>query len=451
MVDKSIVALVQNETIPDQTKVIEMVHEAINLLGGIQKFVKEGDTVVIKGNFFAPAPPPVTVDRRVVRGLIREIKTANPSKIIVAEAVSVGTKMGRKRNTMWIVEEMGILDVVKEEGAEFLCIEDDQRVKVPAKGGRCLQEIYYPKTLLECDVLIDLPCMKTHAQTLVTLGIKNFQGILTDEQKYHSHRDDLSQKLVDIFRVRIPDLTFIDGLLAMEGDGAGEEGIPKPMNMLVASGDLVSADAVAAACMGIEDVLDVTTIRLAQFYKMGNGDLDKIEVRGKTIDEVKQKFVLPFSYAKPYDRYGVGCYDNLDIYIGGACRECWHRVANIGLNKYKDTKFTIICGCDPKVPTINEIDNDIDNIIFFGDCACGASGNAREIRNAMLLKGKGLFAPGCPPFRPAAQIIDAYLVKKGLKEPPKEGPVTINESARKCYEYYKKIDPTWVPKSEQKK
>lgn len=450
-IDQSTVSIIQNDGLADAKRIKEMLREGIDLIGGIKKYVKEGDTVVIKGNFFSPAPPPVTIDRRFVQGLIQILKEAKPSKITLCEAVSVGTKMGRLRSTRWIVEEMGILDVVEEEGIEFLPLEECERVWVDVPDGKCLQHIYYPKVMYESDVVINMPCMKTHCQTTVTLGLKNYQGLLTDEQKYHAHRDDLTQKLVDIMRVRTPDLTVIDGLLAMEGNGSDEAGLPVQFNTIVVSNDVVAADSVSTALMGIEDVLDVTTTRLSQFYKLGVADLDKIVIKGKSIESAKYNFLLPTTVTKPYDRFATGIYENVDLYIGGACRECWNQCKNVVklLGNYKDYKWTVLFGNDPKFPPLSEFKGDLKYVVLYGDCACACRGNVRELRNAMLLAGKGVIINGCPPFRPAAKMLNDYLVELGLKEPaPKEG--FYSKDQIRTYEYYKKIDPTWVPKSEQK-
>ena len=226
--ERPVVALVKGPVGPSAEQITRMVDQAVDHLGGMERFVKPGDYVTIKGNFFAPYPPPVIVDRRVVSALIRAVRRAGASRVVLCEAVSVGTKLGRGQSTSFVLDEMGIRQAAQEAGAEVLCLEDDQRVTVPVPDGKSIGMVEYPKCMHDCDVLIDLPCMKTHSMTLVTLGIKNFQGILNDGQKYYAHRDDLEQKLVDLFKIRKPDLTLIDGLIAMEGNGAGEYGIPRP-------------------------------------------------------------------------------------------------------------------------------------------------------------------------------------------------------------------------------
>jgi len=446
--EKSVVSIVKNGAAPNAARIDEMVRQAIGQLGGMGGFVKPGDYVVIKGNFFAPYPPPVIVDRRVVYSLIHALKEAGAGRVVLCEAVSVGTKLGRGQTTDFVLDEMGIREAALAAGAEVLCLEDEQRVPIAVPDGKSIGMINYPKCLHDCDVLIDLPCMKTHAMTLVTLGMKNFQGILDDAQKYYAHRDDFEQKIVDIFKIRKPDLTLIDGLIAMEGNGAGEQGAPHPMNMLIASRDVVAADAVATACMGIEDVLLVGTTRLAQYDGIGNADLDKIEVIGPSIDEVKEQFLLPTTYTTPQDRRLTGVYPNVDVRIGGACKQCWGLASGIArtLSLFKDQRFMLLVGSDPKVP--NGITCPLENVIVFGDCACAATGNVKEIRNRMLLEGKGLIAPGCPPYRPASAMLENYLIQRGMitRDMLSAG---NKKAVDRTYAYYKSVDPTWVPKSEQ--
>lgn len=446
--EKSVVSIVKNESAPNAARIDEMVRQVVGQLGGMETFVKPGDYVVIKGNFFAPYPPPVIVDRRVVYSLIHAIKEAGAGRVVLCEAVSVGTKMGRGQTTDFVLNEMGIREAALAAGAEVLCLEDEERIPIPVPDGKSIGMINYPKCLHDCDVLIDLPCMKTHAMTLVTLGMKNFQGILDDAQKYYAHRDDFEQKLVDIFKIRKPDLTLIDGLIAMEGNGAGEQGIPHPMNMMIASRDVVAADAVATACMGIEDVLLVGTTRLGQYDGIGNADLDKIEVVGPSIDQVKERFVLPTTYTTPQDRRLTGVYPNVDVRIGGACKQCWGLAAGIArtLALFKDQRFMLLVGSDPKVP--NGITCPLDNVIVFGDCACSATAEVKEIRNRMLLEGKGLIAPGCPPYRPASAMLENYFIQRGMitRDVLSAG---NKKAVERTYAYYKSVDPTWVPKSEQ--
>ncbi len=444
------VSIVKNESIPNEAQIQNMVHESLELLGGISSIVKKGDVVAIKGNFFAPYPPPVSVDRRTVKALLKELFNAGASKVTLCEAVSIGTKLGRDSSTNYVLKELGVADVALQEGAEVLCLEDDERIKLEVPDAKSIEYVNYPKTLYDCDVLIDLPCLKMHGMTLVTLGIKNFQGILDDEQKYYAHRDDLEQKLVDVMKIRKPDLTLVDGLTAMEGNGAGEAGIPRIMNMIIAGRDVVAVDAVGSACMGIVDPMDVATTRIADFDGVGCGKIDEIEIVGNSLESVKETFKYPDKYAIPLDKKLLAAYPNVDVRIGGACRQCWGLGWSIAskLSKFKDEKFTLLIGVDPKVAFPEKLDP--DKVIVFGDCACAATGNVKQLRNKMLLEQKGCMAAGCPPYRQATVAVDKYLANKGFIN-PNDRIENEKKTVKRCYDYYKKIDPTWVPYSEQQK
>jgi hypothetical protein len=230
----------------------------------------------------------------------------------------------------------------------------------------------------------------------------------------------------------------------MEGNGAGEHGVPHPMNLILASPDTVAADAVASACMGIDDVLDVTSTRLAQFDGIGVADLDRIDVLGSRIEDVRETFLLPTAYAKPKDRFLTGVHRNVDVYIGGACSMCWMMAGGMArvLANFKNQRFSLFAGVDPKFS--GRLDSPLENVIFLGDCACAATGDIKEIRNRMLLAGQGLLAPGCPPYRPASALLEEYLIRRGLitREALSAG---HRAAVRKTYQYYRSIDPTWEP------
>jgi uncharacterized protein (DUF362 family) len=440
---KPIVSIVRNSEPPDAARIQEMVNEAITLTKPVGDYVKVGNTVVIKVNIFAPFPPPISADRRVIAALVRIFKEAGAGRVIIVEGVSVGTKQSRGFSSMDNMVLLGIKTAVEEAGGEVTTLDDVERVSVDVPSAFVLHKINYPKLMLDADVLVDLACLKTHTMTMVTLGIKNFQGILSDEQKYEGHRDDLPQHLVDIHRVRKPDLTIIDGLIGMEGNGAGEQGIPVTTNLILAGADVVAVDAVASACMGIEDPLDVQTTRLAAYAGLGTADLGNIEVVGRNIPEVQRKFLLPITFSKYLDRFVTGFWPNIRTHIGGACPMCW---LFAGVNSYTLAKYpeqwTLVVGADPKLPPAPE--TDLDHVIIMGDCALAATGHVKELRNKMLLEKKGVFAAGCPPYRPAESRIEDHLVKLGLTSPEARLEKFKDTQAR-LFQAYMAVDPTWKP------
>jgi len=442
------VSIVKDDERPDAGRIREMISEAAAHLGGFERFISNGDHVVVKTNIFAPYPPPVSVDRNVVGGVVALCREAGAGRVTVVEGVSVGTKMGRGETTDRIVRELGIKAAIERAGGEIVCLEDVERVRVDVPGGVVHHYLDYPRMVLDADVLIDLCALKTHMNSLITMGIKNFQGLLTDGDKYYGHRDDLDVKLVDIHRVRRPDLTVVDGLLAMEGDGAGEYGIPVPMNLVMAGDNVVAVDAVGASVMGF-DPLDVPAVRIARHAGMGPADLEAIDLRGAPLEEVRRPFKPPSNWFRPLDRLVTGTHDNVHVYIGGACPWCWLMTGMIArqLAMTAPLEWSIVVGSDPKVP--RKMPTDPAHTIVLGDCACGAAGAVKELRNRLLLEQEGLIAPGCPTFRPTLALLENYLIKLDILT-PEMLELKRQYTKQRCFDYYRKVDPTWEPEPAEK-
>lgn len=306
-----------------------------------------------------------------------------------------------------------------------------------------LHAIDYPTIIKDADVFIDLPALKTHTMTMVTLGVKNLQGILTEADRYLGHRDDLDQHLVDILKVRKPDLTLVDGLIGMEGMGAGESGTPVDMGLILAGEDVVAVDTVASRVMGIQNPGVVGTTRIAAYDGIGTMDMGSIEVKGSAIDEVSRAFLLPYNYTQPIESFVTGVYPNVDVYIGGACPSCWLMSALVARSLSQIPEgAALIVGVDPKVPQDKQWD--CKNTFLLGDCAIGSSGPVREIRNRITLEGHDTFLYGCLPYQQAMIKLEDILLERGVIT--KEELIQKAEMNRsRFFDYYREKDPTWEP------
>ncbi len=449
------VSIIKSKLPVDRDDINAMVKKAIDLIGGIEKFVKKGDVVVIKPNLFAPYPPPISVDRRVVGALVALCKVAGAKKTVVIEGVSVGTLMKRANldasdrenrlvrgmKTVDMMKLLGLKKSVEAAGGEVCGVEDVQTERVAVQNGKVLHSIEYPKVILESDVFINVPALKTHTMTLVTLGIKNLQGILTEADRYFGHRDDIDQHLVDILKVRKPDLTLVDGLIGMEGMGAGEGGTPVPMGLILSGTDPVALDSVCTRVMGIDNPFVVNTTRIAAHDSLGVADPTRIEVVGETVDSVKKKFQLPINYLQPIDTMVTGVYPNVDVYIGGACSSCWLMAAGVLANIAKIKEgASLIVGADPKVPPGKNWD--LKNTFLLGDCAIGCAGEVREIRNKITLEGYDTFLYGCLPYQQAMIKLEDILLERGITS-EQEIIEKAKANRQRFFEYYKEFDPSW--------
>lgn len=383
-------------SIVKDSNVERRIAKSLELLGGIGKFVSEGDTVFIKPNLVYPAPPPLTTDSEVIGVLVRLAKEAGAKRVLVGEGGAPVPKSKDGFSTRHVFEVTGVREIVESNGGEVVYLDEEDCEEKEVPTGAIYKKIRIPKSVLECNKLIGVPVLKTHYDTDVSLGIKGWHGVIADEDKFWKfHRDDIHQKLVDLARALRPSLSIIDAGTVMEGSGpfAGDT---LKMNLVVAGADIVAADAVATAIMGFDPV-EVDHIRIAGIQALGEVNLNKIEVVGEKIDEVKTVFKEPRTKIS-------GIYENVLAIEGGVCRACrvrtrWALDQLNKLGKLQRQRWTIIIGVDPYLPDPETVEG---KIVVVGDCACFF---ARSFRR--LPSEKCLFIEGCPPI-PVPKWVPRY-------------------------------------------
>ena len=155
----------------------------------------------------------------------------------------------------------------------------------------------------ECDHLISLPKFKTHELTLITGAIKNLFGLVSGTYKTELHKnyfapEEFAKILVDIYQEAKPDLTIIDGILAMEGDGPATGGTARQLGLVLAGSDCVALDTVMAKIMGITQT-EVLTTKEAALRNLGEASLNRIKIEGEDIDKLNiRPFILPKNSGK---------------------------------------------------------------------------------------------------------------------------------------------------------
>lgn len=379
----------------------ENVRGALDLIGGIESIVKKGNKVLIKPNLVYPAPPPATTDPRIIEPLIELSKEAGAGEVSIGDSSSHSGKypFGVVK---WASEDIftktGTDSVAKRYGAKIIDFDKSEYVTLKIPKGVILKEVEIAKPVIDVDVLINVPIMKTHNETLVTLGIKNFHGIISDKYKLQYHRNDLSQKLVDIHKVVHSHLTVIDATKAMEGFGPAM-GETVEMDLIIASKDVVAADAVASEIMDIS-AMEVDTTRIAHSQGIGVGDLNKIKIFGEDIEKVRRRFKRP-------DNSITGVFPGVTVIEGGVCRHCYVRArqfleilkrANL-LDKANIS--TVLIGVGPRIPEPEEVKG---NVLIVGNCAIFSAKWFIQ-----LMRDKAICMEGCPPIR------STYAVSSELK------------------------------------
>jgi uncharacterized protein (DUF362 family)/Pyruvate/2-oxoacid:ferredoxin oxidoreductase delta subunit len=261
------------------------VRRAVELLGGMNKFVTGGEKVIIKPNICAAKDTftGAVTDPEMVAEVCRMVAEcgANP---VVAESPIYPFKSSR------VYQRSGYADFKSKYGFEFIDIDSADSREISIPRGRAIKASVVSDAVLNCDKLINMPVLKTHLQTVVTIGLKNLKGVVVGKQKHIIHLQGLHQGIVDLNTVVKSDLTIVDGIIGMEGTGGPTNGRPVKMDVVVAGDNVVEVDAVATRVMG-GDPMKVEHIRLAS--EQGLGSLSGFEMVGDSLESVTDRRDLP--------------------------------------------------------------------------------------------------------------------------------------------------------------
>lgn len=388
--------------------VVEMVDEMFEKLGGIGEFIKPGETVVLKPNcstYFGS----VMKDEKTGEEVVNYQGAANTDARVLAALTRLALQKGEAKEVLtgetcafdfherWqskiTLEVSGIKAAVEAEGGQAVDFNELPRKEITIPDPIAVEKLAVPEILTEENtVFINVPALKTHTFETVTLGMKNYQGILKWEDKLKAHNAALSYKFVDMVRALPPRLTVIAGIWAVQGQGPipirGKDFMTiSDMNCIIGGDNIVATDAVGAAVMGINP-MSVRTIRVAASEGLGPADVsdpNKIELVGESIENVKRNFI-------PASNEIVGVYPNVRIYSGGTCYVCQSLLRamldglEFTLGAFKDDPLYFIIGKDPYIP---EFLRDSDkNVWVIGDCA-------QQYRE---LTSNTHFYPGCTPM-----------------------------------------------------
>jgi len=360
--------------------------------------------VFLKPNIVVAAPfeqaPAEFTDPGLVASMVRYFRERGAKKVIVGERPAWGASC----HDAFRASGMGA--VIEENGGQLCDLDSEPEVWVPVEG-HVFKEIRLPRPLVEADLLVNLPKLKTHFLTGVTVGIKNLFGCVRYEDRKKYHREiDLAPVLVDLLRALRPGLTVVDGVQAMEGFGP-HAGTPVEMNLVIAGTDPVSVDTVGTYLMGV----DPRSLALLQVVdKLGLGSIDVADTRvlGERIDDVRKTFLPPlFQF--------VSQHENVQVYAGGVCPGCRPRIPTVPLPWDPSKNYAVIIGREPIAARPNL---DVDEIWLVGNCGVRA-GMAYVLRRAFhggFSQGvpRVVKVPGCPPLDYFSQrVVFPPLREKG--------------------------------------
>jgi uncharacterized protein (DUF362 family) len=269
--------LEEKEVIPDLAVVTDggaaaMTRQAVELLGGMKRFVSKGDVVVVKPNIGWDRSPE---------------QAANTNPEVVAEVVKMCLESGAKKVRVFdrscntatrCYEHSGIEKSASDAGAEVSFVVDAGFSDMKLPEGKVLKKWPLYKPALEADVLINVPVAKNHGLTYLTMGIKNLMGLMGgDRGKVHWNIDD---KIADLANFVRPQLTILDAyrILIKNGPQGGSLKDVREKKTVIAGTQIASVDAYGATLFGIK-AAGLAHVVKSNKLGLGEIDLDKVNIR----------------------------------------------------------------------------------------------------------------------------------------------------------------------------
>jgi len=306
--------------------------------------------------------------------------------------VSVGDSPIAGVGPLKALEASGIAEVVRQRGVRLIDLDERPARNIAVPEGEAVHSLKVCADVLEHDLLVSIPVIKTHMHTVVTLSIKNMKGCLWRRSKVVLHmlppvvgsdERPLDHAIADLASVLRPHFSLIDGTLGMQGLGPSA-GTPKHLGAVVASPDGFAADALACALMG-RRAENVPHLRLGAERGLGIIDVPRLHVNPENWAAHVSPFDAPpseLSLEMPRVR----------VMDSKACSACQSTLMLL-LTRHGPSLFDYFPGNDPVTIAIGKGHSSVEpGTLCLGNCT-------------MMHRKTGLFVPGCPPVVSAVHSV----------------------------------------------
>lgn len=271
------------------------IKRALDLLGGLEKFVHKGGKYLIKPNLCLPANPELalTTHPTIAKSIIKHCLKLG-IKLDLADS-PVGEASSKRMKQIW--QETGYENLVKTIDFNKVIFNNcfiENTCVIKNEDYR----YFMPKQIFEYDGIINLPKFKTHSLMTFTGSIKNLYGLLPASSKKAMHcnlpnSNHFAELLLDIYgRIR-PALNIVDAVMGLEGEGPGRKGKPRLVGLLIVGTDAVAVDIVCGTIINLSSSqIPVNKVAISKFNAPKN--YNEIEIVGEEISKVMIKdFELP--------------------------------------------------------------------------------------------------------------------------------------------------------------
>ncbi len=255
-----------------QTGPAALARAAVNGLGGMGKFVKKGNVVLVKPNVgWARRPDQAAnTNPELLTEVIRMCREAGAREVIVADNPV-------DRPGAAVFKASGIAAAAQAAGAKVIMATAPQMFqRVDLKRAKALRSAEVLRDLRRADVFINVPIAKVHSSTVLTLSCKNLMGLVNDRGAWH--RDGLDECIADFIGEFRPDLTILDGYRILTTNGPKGPGRTEDPKLVVAGTDPLAVDAFGATLFD-KKAEQIGHLRAAAAAGVGQIDLKRIKVK----------------------------------------------------------------------------------------------------------------------------------------------------------------------------
>ncbi len=222
----------------------ESIELSLSLIGGIDRLVKKGDTILLKPNYNTADPFPGSSDPAFIKAVIEILYEAGARKVVLGERTAF-------LHSRKVLEQAGIVEVAEEAGAEVKVFGKDGRLgifdrkgwqRIKVMGGQYLREVSLAREAVEHQKIVYVPLIKTHHAADFTGSIKLAMGFVKpffDQISFHAR--NLREKLAELCLVVKPDLIIMDARKVFIRGGPARGELRSP-NLILASGNQVAID-----------------------------------------------------------------------------------------------------------------------------------------------------------------------------------------------------------------
>jgi len=282
---RSIVSIVKDENPVSAAK------KSVEIIGGLENAIKKDARVLIKPNlvYGASYETGTTTNLTVLRTLIELIQPITKNISIIESNFGI---VPIPESAMPVFKEVGKVfnlpdyDAMKKLGVRFIDLGKEEQRWLNLTPNKVLDRVKIPVDLYKNATLVNVPVLKSHGITTVTLGLKNLYGLIPTPQVRGRLHDAIPTVLSDLAELFSSIFTVIDGSIGMEGP-VSCLGAPAETSLILASEDIVAVDSVGTRVMGYEPS---SIAHIVEAARRGLGNMENVAVKGEGVEKVTRRF-----------------------------------------------------------------------------------------------------------------------------------------------------------------